>query len=91
MFVYIKPKTETVIREYITSSETYVIDSVSISVTDLKLKSYAVIETVFFSQGKYIKKFSDLLDGDNYNNWSSDDQYIIDYILNKYELSTVAI
>jgi hypothetical protein len=86
MFVYIKPKTETIIKEYVTSAETHVIDSISISVTDIKLNAYAVIETIFYSQGKYVKQVSDLIQGDSYTNWA-DDKYIVDYILKKYELS----
>jgi len=85
MYYQIKPKQEVIIKTYVTESLINIIDSINIKITELVLNQYAVIQTDFFSQGLYIKKTLDKIEGTDYADWTSD-EYIVDYIVNKYGL-----
>lgn len=96
MYIAIQPKEEKIYKEFKLTldgddlcviCETNIIDNINIDIIELKLNAYAVIETCFYSGSTFIKKTHDILNNDNYYKWGSDDNYIINFICNKYNLS----
>ena len=72
-------------------TETYkhTINSISVSVFDMILGVSAKILTQYYDNGRGVYITEDILTGDDYNNWGSDDDYIINWICQKYNLSLV--
>ena len=61
------------------------VSSISVSVVNLELgKQCNLIVGLFDSDRKLLRQDLLLLDGENYQNWGSDDSYIYEYVMNNY-------
>ena len=72
-----------------TETFTNTINSISVSVFDMILGVSAKILTQYFDNGRGVYMTQDILTGDDYTNWGSDDDYIINWICQKYNLTLV--
>lgn len=72
-----------------TETTTETITSIQISVCDIVLGVSAKIITQYFNNGRGIYLTQDTLTGDDYTNWGNDDNYIINFVCQKYGLVLV--
>lgn len=76
--VLIQPIIETTIQT---------INTIVCKIMDIKLGHSATIITEFYdTKGTIVKATTDILSGDDYLNWGSDDKYIYIWICKKYNL-----
>jgi hypothetical protein len=72
-----------------TTTFTDTISYITITVSDLILGQQATINTAFQNETRVVYTMSDILTGDDYNNWGSDDEYIINWVCQKYNLTLI--
>ena len=66
--------------------------SFSIKITDFIFnQSVTLLVTLYDTDGAIVENNFLILEGSDYNNWSNNDDYIINYVCQKFGLSTVAI
>jgi hypothetical protein len=63
------------------------ITSIQVRVINLNLFQSVNVNVLLFSNNDYVDSKSYLLEGDDYTNWGNDDNYIIDYVLDKLGLT----
>lgn len=65
-------------------SEAPMANKIRIGIKEYKLKEYAII-TVYFMLNDYITKAENIkIEGEDFSNWGTDDDYIVNYVLNYY-------
>lgn len=80
MSVNVQPKEYTITKE---------ITSIEIRIISLTINESASINILFYGNGgEYIKNESFTLKNPDYQLWT-DDQWLIDYVLNKYDLTII--
>ena len=68
--------------------KTYNIDYIIINVTNIQLNQSADIQVVFCDNTKFmVDSVSFVLSGEDYQNWGTTDNYIINYVCSKYNIS----
>jgi hypothetical protein len=68
--------------------KTYNIDYIIINVTNIQLNQSADVQVVFCDNTKFmVDVVSFTLSGEDYQNWGSNDDYIINYVCSKYNIS----
>ncbi len=66
--------------------------SFSIKITDFIFnQSVTLLVTLYDTDGAIVENNFLVLEGSDYNNWSNNDDYIINYVCQKFGLSTVAV
>jgi hypothetical protein len=63
------------------------ITNIEIRVLQLELFTNVRINVVLLSNTEYIDMVSYILTGTDYTNWNNDDNYIVDYVLNKLDFT----
>ena len=66
--------------------KTSIVNNIKITVNNLVLFSSATIIVNLFSDNTLIENQILPLSGTDYTDWGSNDQYIVDYVLNKLDL-----
>jgi hypothetical protein len=59
---------------------------ITVSVSSIILGIQATVETLFQNEQRTVYSTKDVLSGDDYKNWGSDDEYIINWVCKKYGL-----
>ena len=72
-----------------TETITNTINSIQVSVVDIVLGVSAKVITEYFSNGRGLYLMQDILTGDDYTNWGSDDDYIVNWVCKKYNITLV--
>jgi hypothetical protein len=62
---------------------TITIDSMNAVITNLNLGKSATVNGIFFYKGNHVRTQTFILQGDDYNNWGNDDDYIYSWILSQ--------
>ena len=65
------------------------ITNLQIRVISLALFTSVTVNVNLFSGNEFIISKSYILEGDEYTNWGNDDNYIINYVLTKLDLTQV--
>lgn len=66
---------------------TNTINNVIIRIINMKLQEFANISAVVRHNDDFIENYTFHLEGDEYNQWGSNDDFIIDYVLMKIGLT----
>ena len=66
---------------------TSTITSIQVSVVDIILGVSVKIITQYFDKDRGVYLTQDTLTGDDYKNWGTDDDYIVNWICKKYNLT----
>lgn len=66
---------------------TKTINNVIIRIINMKLQEFANISAVVRHNDDFIQNYTFHLDGEDYNQWGSNDDFIIDYVLLKIGLT----
>jgi len=66
---------------------TKTINNVIIRIINMKLQEFANISAVVRHNDDFIRNYTFHLDGEDYNQWGSNDDFIIDYVLLKIGLT----
>ncbi len=64
-----------------------IINNVLIKIINMKLSSFANISAIVRHNDDFIENYTFHIEGDEYNQWGSNDEFIIDYILTKIGLT----
>jgi hypothetical protein len=67
------------------------ITSIQVRVMNIVLFKSVNLNVILFSNNNYVDSKNYLLEGTDYTNWSNDDTYIIDYVLNKLGLTAATV
>lgn len=70
---------------------TKTINNVIIRIINMKLQEFANISAVVRHNDDFIQNYTFHLEGEDYNQWSSNDDFIIDYVLLKIGLTKKSI
>ena len=66
---------------------TKTINNVIIKVINMKLQEFANISAVVRHNDDFIQNYTFHLEGEDYNQWGSNDDFIVDYVLMKIGLT----
>lgn len=78
MFVDVQPK------EIIKS---YTVERLDISISDMKLNESVILNVLLITgDNELLESVNLTLTGEDYNNWSNDDNYIVDIVLEKLNM-----
>ncbi len=66
---------------------TTTVDTIKLTNISIQLFQKAIIDVVYQSNGEFIKAVQIVMEGDAYNNWLDDDQYLIDWVLTQLSLT----
>jgi hypothetical protein len=78
MFVDVQPK------EIIKS---YTVERLDISISDMKLNESVILNVLLITgDNDLLESINLTLTGEDYNNWSNDDNYIVDIVLEKLNM-----
>lgn len=69
-----------------TATFTDTVYAIRINVIELVLGVSAKIRTEYFTENRTLYTTEDILEGDDYTAWGSDDTYIVNWVANKYGL-----
>ena len=62
----------------------------TVSCLTLVLNERAIFSTTFYnSDNKIVDSFKDVVEGEEYHNWSNDDDYILNLIAQRYGVSRI--
>lgn len=66
---------------------TNIINNIIIRIINMKIKSYVNLSVMTMENNKLLSNHTFHLEGDDYNNWGNDDNYLIQYVLDKLHLT----
>ena len=66
---------------------TNTINNVVIKIINIKLSNFANISAIVRQDDQFIRNYTFHLEGDEYHQWGSNDDYIVNYVLMKIGLS----
>jgi hypothetical protein len=66
---------------------TNTINNIIIRIINMKIKSYVNLSVMTMENNKLLSNYTFHLEGDDYNNWGNDDDYLIQYVLDKLHLT----
>lgn len=76
-----------VIIEPIVETKIYTINTIVCNIVNINLGISATVMTSYYTtEGQIIKTTTDILSGEDYFKWGADDNYIYQFIANKYGL-----